>query len=138
MSWTYPSSGRCPSCCHTELVGLRFLRGDADRRRLGVELKRLLEEDQREVVGLQVLAPPGLGVGHDVLHLYLYLYLYLGYNVLYRLDLGSVHGKVASGRSSEKNPASRVQTCAGKARMGGGQPVFVCVLVFVFSFVFVF
>ena len=94
MSWTYPSSGRCPSCCHTELVGLRFLRGSADRGRLGVELKRLLEEDQREVVGLQVLAPPGLGVGHDVLHLYLYLYLclYLVHSVLYRLDLGSVHG----------------------------------------------
>ena len=94
MSWTHPSSGRCPSCRHTELVGLRFLRGGADRRRLGVELQRLLEEDQREVVGLQVLAPPGLGVGHDVLHLYLYLcfYLYLVHNVLYRLDLGSVHG----------------------------------------------
>ena len=103
----HPSFTCCPACCHTQLVGFWSFGCNADGGDLFVELKWFLEADESEIVGGEMLAPPGLRMGDNVLH---------------GLDLGSADSEVAASRSAKENPVLRIKTGAGKARVGGGQP----------------
>ena len=102
------SSSTCsPSCCHTQVVGVWSFGCDTDGGDLVVELQWFLEADKSEIVGEEMLTPPSLRMGD---------------NVLDSLDLGSIDSEAASSRSAKENPVDRIKTGAGKARVGGDQP----------------
>jgi len=105
LAVSHSSSTCSPSCCYTQLVGFWSFGCDADGGDLVVELKWFLEADESEIVGGEMLTPPSLRMGD---------------NVLDSLDLSSVDSEAASSRSTKENPVDRIKACAGKARVGGG------------------